>query len=149
MFDPMPPASSRRIVIVVLIGRHFSLQLSPALPALAKLHSIVRRIAYTGPRVVMGTTTVDRSSRRASRAFLFAIAAIPVAGYTDEESAFVPVTDAMLADPPAADWLTWRRTNDAWGYSPLDEITPENVAKLERLWTRPLRRGSQTATPLV
>ena len=90
-----------------------------------------------------------RSSRRISPAILFAIAATPLTGYTSEESAFVPVTDAMLVDPPAQDWLTWRRTNDAWGYSPLDEITTENVAKLEEVWTRPLRRGSQTATPLV
>ena len=72
-----------------------------------------------------------------------------VLGSDDEASTFVPVTDAMLADPPAQDWLTWRRTTDAWGYSPLDTITPENVASLEQVWTRPLRRGSQTATPLV
>jgi hypothetical protein len=29
-----------------------------------------------------------------------------------------PVTDAMLANPPPADWLMWRRTFDSWGYSP-------------------------------
>ena len=90
-----------------------------------------------------------RSSRQVSRAFLVAVVSIPLVGYSDEEPAFIPVTDAMLADPPAEDWLTWRRTNDAWGYSPLDQVTPENVAKLEQVWTRPLRQGSQTATPLV
>ena len=67
-----------------------------------------------------------QSSRRVSPALLVAIAAIPLTGYTNEESAFVPVTDAMLADPPAEHWLTWRRTTDAWGYSPLDQITTEN-----------------------
>ena len=29
-----------------------------------------------------------------------------------------PVTDATLQDPPAEDWLMWRRTLDSWGYSP-------------------------------
>ena len=90
-----------------------------------------------------------RPSRTAFPVFFLAITALPLTGYTDERSAFVPVTDAMLTNPSPDDWLTWRRTNDAWGYSPLDEITTENVAKLEQVWTRPLRRGSQTATPLV
>jgi glucose dehydrogenase len=40
---------------------------------------------------------------------------------------FVPVTDAMLQNPDAADWLNWRRTLDGWGYSPLDQINTENV----------------------
>ena len=28
-----------------------------------------------------------------------------------------PVTDAMLQNPDPADWLSWRRTLDGWGYS--------------------------------
>ena len=52
---------------------------------------------------------------------LLAITTASFVGAAEEEpSAFVPVTDAMLADPPAEDWLTWRRTNNAWGYSPLE-----------------------------
>jgi len=38
-----------------------------------------------------------------------------------------PVTDATLRNPPASDWLMWRRTYDAWGYSPLDQINKGNV----------------------
>ena len=34
-----------------------------------------------------------------------------------------PVTDAMLAKPPADDWLMWRGTLNSWGYSPLKQIT--------------------------
>ena len=30
-----------------------------------------------------------------------------------------PVTDALLQNPPAEDWLMWRRTYDAHGFSPL------------------------------
>ena len=35
---------------------------------------------------------------------------------------FRPVTEAMLRNPAAGDWLNWRRTDNAWGYSPLDQI---------------------------
>lgn len=33
---------------------------------------------------------------------------------------FHAVTEASLRNPPPGDWLNWRRTDDAWGYSPLD-----------------------------
>ena len=62
---------------------------------------------------------------------------------------FVPVTDAMLQDPSPDDWLMWRRTLDGWGYSPLDQITRENVGELRMVWTRALTRGSQQGTPLA
>ena len=62
---------------------------------------------------------------------------------------FVPVTDAMLQAPAPDDWLMWRRTLDGWGYSPLDQITRENVSGLRMVWTRALTRGSQQGTPLA
>ena len=80
---------------------------------------------------------------------VLAFLAVALVGAASEDSSFIPVTDAMLAHPPAEDWLTWRRTNNAWGYSPLDQITTKNVAELEQVWRRPLGQGSQTATPLV
>jgi glucose dehydrogenase len=36
----------------------------------------------------------------------------------------------MLRNPPASDWLMWRRTYNGWGYSPLDQINKDNVANL-------------------
>tara|TARA_B100001123_G_scaffold163632_1_gene188505 strand:- start:1822 stop:3531 length:1710 start_codon:yes stop_codon:yes gene_type:complete len=62
---------------------------------------------------------------------------------------FVPVTDQMLQEPADDDWLMWRRTLDGWGYSPLDEITRENVDRLRMVWTRALGPGSQQGTPLA
>ena len=50
--------------------------------------------------------------------------------YMQEPGSFVPVTDAMLENPADEDWLTWRRTTDGWGYSPLDEIDRQNVGEL-------------------
>ncbi len=64
--------------------------------------------------------------------------------------AFAPVTDAMLQDPDPADWLTWRRTPDTWGYSPLDRIDDANVHRLQLVWARGLGPGDvQEGTPLV
>ena len=48
---------------------------------------------------------------------------------------FVPVTDAMLASPSDDDWLTWRRTTDGWGYSPLDLVNRDNVGDLRMVCT--------------
>ncbi len=66
-----------------------------------------------------------------------------------DASTFVPVTDAMLQDPDPSDWLSWRRTTDGHGHSPLDQITRDNVASLRMVWTRALREGSQSGTPLA
>src|SRR5438552_2675924 len=41
------------------------------------------------------------------------------------------VTADRLKKPEDADWLMIRRTYDGWGYSPLEQITPKNVAKLQ------------------
>ena len=37
------------------------------------------------------------------------------------------VTEAMLRNPPPEDWLNWRRTDDNWGYSPLNGINTRNM----------------------
>ena len=65
------------------------------------------------------------------------------------QNGFRMVTDAMLQDPDPADWLNWRRTLDGWGYSPLDEITTDNVQHLRLVWSWGLAEGSQQTTPLV
>jgi len=63
---------------------------------------------------------------------------------------FVPVTDAMLQKPSDSDWLMWRRTLDGWGYSPLNQINRDNVARLRQVWTRDMTAGgSNESTPLV
>jgi alcohol dehydrogenase (cytochrome c) len=42
----------------------------------------------------------------------------------------------MLWKPNPADWLTWRRTLDSWGFSPLNQINRSNVAQMKMTWTR-------------
>ena len=47
---------------------------------------------------------------------------------------YKPVTAERLKKPEDGDWLMIRRTYDGWGYSPLDQITPANVARLQPVW---------------
>ncbi len=65
------------------------------------------------------------------------------------EHSLPPVTDALLADPPPGDWLSWRRTRDSHGYSPLDQVTRDNVDELRLAWVLAIREGRHQTTPLV
>jgi alcohol dehydrogenase (cytochrome c) len=60
-----------------------------------------------------------------------------------------PVTDALLADPPPGDWLTWRRDYEDSGFSPLSAIDKGNVGSLQLAWSLTLPPGPNAATPLV
>jgi alcohol dehydrogenase (cytochrome c) len=44
------------------------------------------------------------------------------------------VTADRLKKPENADWLMARRTYDGWGYSPLSQITTDNVKRLQPAW---------------
>src|SRR5690348_7478293 len=45
------------------------------------------------------------------------------------------VTDARLLSPEPQNWLHYRGNYNGWGYSPLDQINPQNVRKLQPVWT--------------
>jgi PQQ-dependent dehydrogenase (methanol/ethanol family) len=60
-----------------------------------------------------------------------------------------PVAAGMLRDPPPGDWLMFRRTLDGWGYSPLTQVTRDNVSALRLVWSRPLGAGGYEGTPIV
>jgi alcohol dehydrogenase (cytochrome c) len=47
---------------------------------------------------------------------------------------YQPVTAERLKNPEAGNWLMIRRTYDGWGYSPLDQITTQNVKRLRPVW---------------
>jgi alcohol dehydrogenase (cytochrome c) len=63
--------------------------------------------------------------------------------------ALTPVTDSVLASPSAADWLSWGRTHDKTGFSPLQQINRKTVARLKPEWNLPLAGGNNNPTPLV
>ena len=60
-----------------------------------------------------------------------------------------PVTDAMLRKPSDNDWLTWRRTPDDVGFSPLTQINKTNADRLTMSWSWSLPNGSNESTPIV
>lgn len=62
---------------------------------------------------------------------------------------FTNVSSADLIDPPASDWLHWRRTPQSQGYSPLDQITKENVSRLQLAWVWGMRSGRSQPAPLA
>lgn len=63
---------------------------------------------------------------------------------------YAPVTDAMLRNPPAGDWLMIRRNYQAWSYSPLNEIVANNVKNLRLAWVWAMNEGGwNEPTPLV
>ena len=89
------------------------------------------------------------TTRRAAGLALAALVVAALAGAAAQERDFVPVTDAMLSDPAPGDWLSWRRTVNGWGYSPLDEVNRDNVGDLRMVWTRALAPGRSEGTPLA
>jgi alcohol dehydrogenase (cytochrome c) len=60
-----------------------------------------------------------------------------------------PVTQTMLENPDAADWLMFSRTYDAQRYSPLNQIDTGNVGQLSLAWTRVLNQGTTETVPIV
>ena len=62
---------------------------------------------------------------------------------------FRRVTQQMLDNPQPEDWLSWRRTLDGTGYSPLEQVNTHNVGELQLAWVMAMRDGSNQGTPLV
>jgi alcohol dehydrogenase (cytochrome c) len=71
---------------------------------------------------------------------------VPASAQTPD---IAPVTDATLQNPDPDDWLSWRRTLDGWGYSPLEQIDTGNVGDLRLAWSWGLEAGVSQTTPIV
>ena len=80
-------------------------------------------------------------------AVVSAVSGIPVA--FAQSGAFVPVTQAMQANPDPADWLHISRTYNQHRFSPLTQINKGNVGQLRMAWSRGLPAGVQESTPIV
>jgi len=63
---------------------------------------------------------------------------------------YSPVTEEMLLNPPAADWLMHYQNYAGWSHSPLKQINTGNVRNLQLRWVWSLDDGErQQITPLV
>jgi alcohol dehydrogenase (cytochrome c) len=89
----------------------------------------------------------QRNTAMAAMAAMALVTGLWVAGARAAD--YKPVTQEMLVNPPAADWLQISRTYDEQRYSPLDQINKSNVAKLQMAFSRGLPPGTLESTPLV
>jgi PQQ-dependent dehydrogenase (methanol/ethanol family) len=62
---------------------------------------------------------------------------------------FVPVTREMLMNPSPDDWLMLSRTYDEQRFSPLQQITRQNVSRLRMEWVRGMPQGTQETVPTI
>src|SRR5271163_574257 len=62
---------------------------------------------------------------------------------------FKSVTQQMLENPSPDDWLMYSRTYDAQRFSPLKQVTRDNVGQLRMAWSRGLPSGQTETIPLV
>lgn len=63
-------------------------------------------------------------------------------------STLAPVTDEVLANPEPGDWPSYGRTIENYRYSPLDQITKDNVGQLTLVWARAMEPGNMEAAPI-
>lgn len=89
----------------------------------------------------------SRADPALEKAFGDLVASMAVGNATIAD--FTPVTEAMLTDPPAGDWINWRRTRDGQAESPLDQITTANVGSMKLAWVMALPDGTNEPTPIV
>ena len=78
--------------------------------------------------------------------------AVPLRGVTvrGEVKNYVPVTPEMLKNPPPGDWLIFRGNYHGWSYSPLNQITRDNVRDLQLAWVWAMNdSGTSQTTPIV
>src|SRR5262249_9101257 len=82
------------------------------------------------------------------------IALSATAGLAQQQAAdptrnLTPVTDTMLRNPPAGDWLMWRRHHQRPGSAPAQPANKRNVNNLKLAWTWSLTTGPTETTPIV
>ncbi len=67
-----------------------------------------------------------------------------------DSPAWDPITEARLLNPEAGDWMSYRRTYDVTGFSPLDQIDRTNVDDLRLVWAHSVGDNSRwVPTPVV
>src|SRR5204863_1451804 len=76
-----------------------------------------------------------------------AVTTVTVAG---EVKNYVPVTDAMMKKQDPSDWLMIRRDYSASDFSPLNQVTRDNVKDLQLAFKVPMHEGgTNQPAPIV
>ena len=96
----------------------------------------------SGPMVLGAGSTAGQS-----RGGVTGTRGVTVAG---EVKNYVPVTPEMLKNPPPGDWLIFGRNYQRHSYSPLNQITRDNVRELRLKWIWAMNdSGANQTTPIV
>jgi alcohol dehydrogenase (cytochrome c) len=143
----MPPSSSGSlgeqayINVVAYILQSNNVQ--PGTQALTKATGLTIRAITTGASAPGSSSGPQAGQEKAP--------AVPrgvdVAG---ELKNYVPVTDAMLRNPDPGDWLMIRRDYQASDFSPLNQITTQNVQDLRLVWSWAMNDvGNNQPAPIV
>ena len=67
-----------------------------------------------------------------------------------QDQVWEPITEERLLNPEDGDWMSYRRTYDVTGFSPLDQINRGNVGDLRMVWAWSVRDNSRwVPTPIV
>ena len=67
-----------------------------------------------------------------------------------DDAEWEPITEERLLAPQDGDWMSYRRTYDVTGFSPLDQINRDNVSDLRLVWSWSMRDNSRwVPTPIV
>jgi len=81
---------------------------------------------------------------------IVALLSFALLGLAQSASVWELITEERLLKPRAGDWLTYRRTYDVQGFSPLSQINRGNVQNLRALWSYPVQDDSRwVPTPIV
>jgi alcohol dehydrogenase (cytochrome c) len=76
--------------------------------------------------------------------------ALAVFAQTQTVDEWTPISAERLLAPQDGDWISYRRTYDATGFSPLTQINRDNVAQLRPVWAYTMRDNSRwVITPIV
>ena len=94
--------------------------------------------------------TLGKMDAMAARAAEFATPVGHGLTVTGTVKNYIDVTDEMLKHPADGEWLMYRRNYQGWSFSPLKQITPDNVKSLTLKWAWNMNEGGASqVTPIV
>ena len=118
-----------------------------AAPSTTAIAALIKAAPPRAPQATPATAAAGGNNGGFQSAAAIGQTGLTVKG---EVKTFIPVTDAMLADPPAGDWLMVRRDYQAWSHSPLKQINAANVKGLRLVWSWAMvEGGGNEPSPLV
>src|SRR5215471_18105016 len=97
-----------------------------------------------------GTKAARTKAANADQAMARPIPVLKGISVSGQVRDYKPVTNEMLRHPDPADWLIVRSNYQAWNRSPLTQITPQNVNRLQLAWVWSMNDGgANQPAPIV